>query len=187
MTAQKMVEQIDELSMEIDTLRLSLAASSSAAAVLAGDATTLRAFAKAALAAEYEKAAAAEAVAVGHTSEVRPGSALLSQQTRPWRRSLRQTAVLLRLATCSSSRYIFPWVDPWEHTIGQSIVSELQRELIVGVDSAIAAAAADGQPVDIPTLMEWLQPLLYQCVQQCVILQIVGGFESPFLAFHAIE
>lgn len=176
MTAQKMVEQIDEMSMEIDTLRLSLAASSSAAAVLAGDATTLRAYAKAALTAEYEEAAAAEsaaeAVAVGHTSEVRPGSALLPQQTQPWRRSLRQTAVLLRLATCSASRYLLPWVDPWEQTIGPSIVSELQRELIVGVDSAIAAAAAAGEPVDIPTLMDWLQPLLYRFVQQCVIKQV---------------
>lgn len=48
--------------------------------------------------------------------------------------------------------------------MGSEWAGTLRLELCEGVEVAMAAATAAGQPVDVAQLMAWLDPLLYRCV-----------------------
>ncbi|MEW5319318.1 MAG: hypothetical protein WDW38_010478 [Sanguina aurantia] len=57
--------------------------------------------------------------------------------------------------------------EPWSSVVDGGMVRALQRELITGVDAAMAAAAAAGKPVGVVQLMSWLEPLLYRPFASC--------------------
>ncbi|MEW5305452.1 MAG: hypothetical protein WDW36_007990 [Sanguina aurantia] len=83
--------------------------------------------------------------------------------TPPWKRSLLQTALLLRLTT-------FP-ADACISSVAKGLGSEwarlLRRELCEGIEAAMAAATAAGKPVDVVQLMAWLEPPAYRPFEPC--------------------
>lgn len=90
-------------------------------------------------------------------------------QPDQWERSIRQTAILLRLATLSSREYLVSGAKIFSEPLRPAEVAQLRDELITRVTAAMASCDAAGKPVDIVQLMEWLDPLLYRCACVCVI------------------
>ncbi|MEW5305453.1 MAG: hypothetical protein WDW36_007991 [Sanguina aurantia] len=84
-----------------------------------------------------------------------------------WEPTLRQTALLLRHATHQPTSFFCQRDEPWSSVVDGGMVRALQRELITGVDAAMAAAAAAGKPVGVVQLMSWLEPLLYRPFTPC--------------------
>lgn len=83
----------------------------------------------------------------------------------PWERSLLQTALLLRMSTMSPGECVASGADESSAFTNHKYVSQLQHELVIGVDAAMTARAAAGKPVDLVQLMAWLEPLLYRQVK----------------------
>lgn len=83
-------------------------------------------------------------------------------QPQQWKRSLTQTAIILRLATLSSSEYMDSGGGMFDAPLNDSDVSKLESEFIMGVGSAFASGLAVGKPVDMLQLMAWIGPLMYR-------------------------
>ncbi|MEW5305450.1 MAG: hypothetical protein WDW36_007988 [Sanguina aurantia] len=108
-------------------------------------------------------AAAAAAAAKG----LQPRCEMASPGPPLWEPTLRQTALLLRHATHQPTSFFCQRDEPWSSVVDGGMVRALQRELITGVDAAMAAAAAAGKPVRVVQLMSWLEPLLYRPFTPC--------------------
>lgn len=154
----------EELRLHIGKLHSILTASNEAAAVLPAERALMFEDATDAAVVKESAAEAMDAATnpLTHIHVPQPDNARPPTQHK--QRSPRQLAILLLYSALQQKSYFGLHSETLTGSLGADRVSRLQKELVVCVDAAMAAAVAAGTPVDVPQLMEWLEPLLYRCV-----------------------